>query len=133
MTHASKLLKCAAFRWDGVPIREYKTGDGPYRGVTRQTLLGEGTGEEAFNFITRYFEVEPGGYSTLERHRHPHAVVVIRGRGRLVLGDTTHDIAPFDCVFVAPGVAHQFRASGDEPLGFLCTVDRERDRPEVIE
>jgi len=113
MTHASKLLKCAAFRWEGVPIREYKTGDGLYRGVTRHTLLGEGTGEEAFNFITRYF-------------------VVIRGRGRLVLGDTTHDIAPFDCVFVAPGVAHQFRASGDEPLGFLCTVDRERDRPEVI-
>src|SRR5207248_10122313 len=64
-------------------------------------------------------------YTTLFRS---HAVVVIRGRGRLVLGDTTHDIAPFDCVFVAPGVAHQFRASGDEPLGFLCTVDRERDR-----
>jgi len=132
MTHASKLLKCAAFRWEGVPIREYKTGDGLYRGVTRHTLLGEGTGEEAFNFITRYFEVEPGGYSTLERHRHPHAVVVIRGRGRVMLGDTTHDIAPFDCIYVAPGVAHQFRASGEEPLGFLCTVDRERDRPEVI-
>jgi hypothetical protein len=24
---------------------------------------------------------------------------------------------------------HQFRATGDEPLGFLCVVERERDRP----
>jgi hypothetical protein len=29
-------------------------------------------------------------------------------------------------------VAHQFQATGDEPLGFLCTVDRVRDSPEVI-
>jgi quercetin dioxygenase-like cupin family protein len=132
MTQPSKLLKCAAFRWDGVPVRAYKTADAPYRGVTRQTLLGEGSGEAAFNFLTRYFEIAAGGYSTLERHRHPHAVVVIRGRGRVILGDATHDIAPFDCIYVAPGVAHQFRASDAEPLGFLCTVDRERDRPEVI-
>src|SRR2546427_2468983 len=53
---------------------------------TRQTLLGEGTGEEPFNFVTRYFEIQPGGYSTLERHQHPHAVVVLRGRGRVTLG-----------------------------------------------
>jgi mannose-6-phosphate isomerase-like protein (cupin superfamily) len=60
-------------------------------------------------------------------------VLVIRGRGRVTLGDTSYDIAPFDCVYVSPGVAHQFRATGGEPLGFLCTVDRERDRPEVVE
>jgi hypothetical protein len=24
---------------------------------------------------------------------------------------------------------HQFRATGAEPLGFLCVVERERDRP----
>jgi hypothetical protein len=24
---------------------------------------------------------------------------------------------------------HQFRATAAEPLGFLCVVDRERDRP----
>ena len=132
MTHPSKLLKCAAFRWHGVPVRQYKTDESPSRGVTRQTLLGEAAGEEAFNFLTRYFEVEPGGYSTLERHRHPHAVVVIRGRGRVILGDAAHDIAPFDCIYVAPGMAHQFRASDDAPLGFLCTVARERDRPEVL-
>ena len=50
----------------------------------------------------------------------------------MTLGDKSYEIAPFDCVYVSPGVAHQFRATGDEPLGFLCTVDRVRDRPELI-
>jgi len=45
-------------------VRQYKTGDVPYRDVTRQTLLGENPGEEPFNFVTRYFEIQPGGYST---------------------------------------------------------------------
>src|SRR6267154_1171114 len=96
MDDRSKVLKFGGFRWDGIPVREYKTGDVPYRDVTRQTLLGEGAGEEPFNFVTRYFEIQPGGYSTLERHQHPHAVVVIRGRGRVMLGDRSHDLAPFE-------------------------------------
>ncbi|HYL21458.1 MAG TPA: cupin domain-containing protein [Gemmatimonadales bacterium] len=132
MDDRSKVLKFRIFGWDGVPVREYKTGDVPYKGVTRQTLLGEAAGEEPFTFLTRYFQIEPGGYSTLERHEHPHAVVVIRGTGRVTLGERTFDIAPFDCVYVSPGVTHQFRATGAEPLGFLCTVDRVRDRPEVV-
>ncbi len=132
MDDRSKVLKFAGFRWDAVPVREYRSGDAPYQDVTRQTLLGEGAGEEPFSFVTRYFEIQPGGYSTLERHEHPHAVVVIRGRGRVILGERGYDIAPYDCVYVSPGVPHQFRAAGDEPLGFLCTVDRVRDRPEVI-
>ncbi len=132
MDDRSKVLKFRSFVWDGVSVRAYKTEGVPYKGVTRQTLLGEAAGEEPFTFLTRYFEIEPGGYSTLERHEHPHAVVVIRGRGRVTLGEKMFDIAPFDCVYVSPGVTHQFRATGEEPLGFLCTVDRVRDRPEVV-
>ncbi len=131
MRDRSKVLKAAAFRWQGVEVREYKAAGAPYKDVTRQTLLGEGEGEADLNFITRYFEIQPGGYSTLERHQHPHAVVVIRGRGRVALGERTYDLAPFDCVYVAPGAVHQFEASGVEPLGFLCIVDRVRDRPEL--
>jgi len=132
MRDRSKVLKAAGFRWQGVEVREYKADGAPCKDVTRQTLLGEGEGEADLNFITRYFEIQPGGYSTLERHRHPHAVVVIRGRGRVALGDHTYDLAPFDCVYVAPGAVHQFAASGGEPLGFLCMVDRVRDRPELV-
>jgi len=132
MRDRSKVLKGAGFRWQGVEVREYKADGAPYKDVTRQTLLGEGEGEADLNFITRYFEIQAGGYSTLERHRHPHAVLVIRGRGQVALGERTYDLAPFDCVYVAPGAVHQFEASGEEPLGFLCMVDRVRDRPELV-
>jgi len=132
MRDRSKVLKARGFRWQGVEVRQYKADDAPYKDVRRQTLLGEGEGEADLNFITRYFEIQPGGYSTLERHQHPHALVVIRGRGRVVLGERSYDLAAFDCVYVAPGAVHQFEASGAEVLGFLCIVDRVRDRPELV-
>ncbi|UCG87544.1 MAG: cupin domain-containing protein [Gemmatimonadota bacterium] len=132
MTNDSKVIKCAGYRWQGIGVREYKRGGGKFKGVTRQTLIGDGAGEGDVAFVTRYFEVEPGGHSTLERHRHPHSVVVLRGSGQVTLGDEAHDLEPFDCVYVAPGTVHQFRAGPREPLGFLCVVDRVRDRPQPV-
>jgi quercetin dioxygenase-like cupin family protein len=115
-------------RWPELPVRAYKEQPELYRGVSRRVLLG-GEAEAALDFELRYFEVAPGGFSTFERHEHPHAVVVIHGRGEVRLGGERHTLAPFDAVYVAPGEPHQFRAAADEPLGFLCVVDRERDRP----
>lgn len=132
MNGRSKVIRHDGFRWEGVAVREYKAQDGSFRGVTRQTILGEGDGEGDLAFVTRYFEVAPGGYSSLERHQHPHSVVVLRGRGEVRLAGATHPVRPFDCVYVAPGDIHQFRANGDEPLGFLCVVDRVRDRPQQL-
>jgi quercetin dioxygenase-like cupin family protein len=133
MSHTSKVIKCREYRWQGIERTAYTAEPAPFKDVTRQTLLGDGPGEEPLRFITRYFEVQPGGYSTLELHEHPHAVIVLRGKGHVVLGEERTAIAPYDCVYVAPGTAHQFRAAGAEPLGFLCVVDRVRDRPRVIQ
>lgn len=120
------------FRWDGVPLRRYKDEDGTHRGVSRQVILGEAPGEEPLAFVTRYFEIEPGGYTSLEHHEHPHAVVVLRGLGSVALGADRTPIAPFDSVYVGPRVRHQFRADRGEVLGFLCIVDRVRDRPVLV-
>jgi quercetin dioxygenase-like cupin family protein len=125
----SKVIRADGYRWPDVPRREYKTEGTHFRDITRQTLLGDGPDEQALNFITRYFEIQPGGYSTLEHHRHPHSVVVIRGEGEVVLADRVERIGLQDVIYVAPGTFHQFHATGEEPLGFLCIVDRERDRP----
>jgi quercetin dioxygenase-like cupin family protein len=131
-TDYSRVLAGRDFRWPDVELGTYKTAGAGHAGVTRQTLLGQGPGEDALAFVTRYFEIAPGGYSSLEHHRHPHAVVVVRGRGSVRLGERTTPLAPVVCVYVAPGTVHQFRAATDEPLGFLCVVDRVRDRPQPV-
>lgn len=118
----------AAFRWEAVDLLAYKADPGsPYRDVTRQTLFRRDdlAGE------LRYFEVAPGGHSTLERHEHVHAVLILRGRGRCLVGDAVHPVAEHDLVTVPPKTWHQFRAAADAPLGFLCMVDAARDKPEL--
>ena len=37
--------------------------------------------ERAPYFAIRYFEVEPGGQTVLDRHRHDHGVFILRGKG----------------------------------------------------
>jgi ribulose-bisphosphate carboxylase large chain len=124
----SRVLRLGAgFRWQGVPAAEYKQAADHHGGVTRMALVGERG--EATAFHVRYFEIAPGGFSSLETHAHEHAVVVLRGRGQVQLGGAVHDLAFGDTVYVAPHEVHQFRNPSSEPFGFLCVVDAERDRP----
>ncbi len=116
------------FRWERVERLRYKAeGSAPFRAVTRQVLFGGGELRSEW----RYFEVAPDGHSTLERHEHAHAVMILRGRGRCLVGARVHDVSEHDLVEVPPLAWHQFRAAPDAPLGFLCMVDRERDRPQL--
>ena len=116
------------FHWQGVDVLAYKEeGSAPFKDVTRQVLF-EGQDLPA---QLRYFEVAPGGHTTLERHQHVHAVMVIRGKGRCLVGDKAWDLAPNDLVSVPAMTWHQFRADEGEPLGFLCMVPAERDRPQL--
>lgn len=129
MSHASRVVRGEGLSWPDVPLLVYKNDGSPFRDITRRTLLGDAPGEAALDFLVRYFEVQAGGYSTLERHQHPHAVVILRGRGTVILGDRVEAVQTGDCVYVAPQCFHQFHADAGEALGFLCVVSRERDRP----
>ena len=116
------------FHWEGVEVLRYKDeGSAPFKDVTRQVLFQDG------NLPTqlRYFEVAPGGWTTLERHEHVHAVMVIRGRGQCLVGERAYEIGERDLVSVPPMTWHQFHAASDAPLGFLCLVAAERDRPQL--
>jgi mannose-6-phosphate isomerase-like protein (cupin superfamily) len=116
------------FHWDAVDVLAYKQeGAAPFRDVTRQVLFDSADPPAQL----RYFEVAPGGWTTLERHGHVHAVMVIRGRGQCLVGDKAYDIGTHDLVSVPPMTWHQFRSAVDEPLGFLCLVAAERDRPQL--
>lgn len=114
------------FRWHGVDLLDYKEEDGTFRSVSRQTLADADHGQGA---SLRYFEVGPGGWTTLEHHEHTHVVIPIRGSGSALVVDRVVPLALHDVVFVPAWGWHQFRAADDEPLGFLCSVTVERDRP----
>ena len=108
-----------AYRWDGVAVREYE-GGAASAGVTRQILIGEQEG--APDYVIRYFELPPGGHSAFDQHAHEHGVVVLRGKGRVRLGEREIDLTFGDVVWVAPNEIHQFSNIGDEPFGFTCTI-----------
>jgi mannose-6-phosphate isomerase-like protein (cupin superfamily) len=116
------------YRWDAVEILRYKEeGNASFRDVTRQTLFRrpDMRGE------LRYFEIAAAGHSTLERHAHAHAVMILRGGGEALVGEKVFPIRTFDLVTVPPLTWHQFCAEAGSPLGFLCMVDADRDKPQL--
>lgn len=128
MSQKTHTAQTAPFRWENVPVLDYKEGGGThFRSITRQILFEDGDPNGA---QLRYFEIAPGGHSTLERHAHVHAVMVLRGTGRALVGREIHALAINDLVRVPPQTWHQFQSTEDEPLGFLCLVRSERDKPQ---
>lgn len=125
-THIRKALPDGT--WQQVERLDYKPeGSAPFRDISRQLLFRtDGLGCEL-----RYFEIAAGGHSTLERHGHEHAVMILRGSGSCLVGETVFAIAEHDLVHIPPMTWHQFRAADDTHLGFLCMVNVERDRPQL--
>ena len=120
--------KAKDYRWEGVDELAYKEdARALFKSVTRQVLFSD----PQMQAELRYFEVAPGGFSTLERHRHMHAVLILRGRGHCLVGSEVRAIDARDLITVPPMTWHQFRASTGEPLGFLCMVDATRDKPQL--
>ncbi|HEY75111.1 MAG TPA: cupin domain-containing protein [Thermoflexia bacterium] len=104
--------------WEGVP--EKKVAGPDVVGVSGKVLIGPQDG--APHFRVRYFRIEPGGHSGLDQHPHDHGVYILHGRGRVRMGDEEVEVSPGDVVYIPGNEPHQFRAIGDEPLGFLCVV-----------
>jgi quercetin dioxygenase-like cupin family protein len=116
------------FRWQAVAHQPYKQdGSAPFKDISRQVLFHE----DALACELRYFEMGAGGYSTLERHEHAHAVMILRGSGHCLVGDELRPVKQFDLVSIPGWQWHQFRATENEPLGFLCMVNIQRDRPQL--
>ena len=118
----------APHRWHNVEELIYKDEDGTasFKDVTRRVLFGE---DHQDGMEVRYFEVNAGGHTTLEKHEHTHLVIPIKGKGACLVGDEVLQLAIHDLVYVPSWEWHQYRAAEDEALGFLCLVKIERDRP----
>ncbi|MDH3626857.1 MAG: cupin domain-containing protein [Acidobacteriota bacterium] len=131
--HSKVIRFDGQFGWEGVDLEDYKSTTESWRGVTRTELAGK-RGESP-RFHVRYFEIAPGGFSTLEKHQHEHVVIPQRGVGEIQFGCYQYRVGFGDVVYVAPEDPHQFRCpeDADEPFGFLCIVNAERDRPQAVD
>ncbi len=116
------------YTWEGVDIHPYKEEGGThFQSIHRQTIF---KGGDDLNVEFRYFEIQDGGHSTLERHNHTHLVMVVQGSGTCLVGDQISPISMHDVIRVPPMTWHQFRATEGTKLGFLCIVSVERDKPQ---
>jgi len=116
------------FEWESVERLPYKeAGEAPFKAISRQVLFSD----PALECELRYFEMQPSGFSTLERHEHAHGVMILRGHGSCLVGQEVRKVKPFDLVSIPAWTWHQFRATAKEPLGFLCMVNARRDKPQL--
>jgi ribulose-bisphosphate carboxylase large chain len=128
----TKILKFKeGFSWENIPREAYKEDGSNFKGVSRINLIG--TRGESPLFHLRYFEVEPGGYTTFEKHVHEHVVYVLRGNGVIRGKSSSTEVSTGDVIYVAPNDPHQLRNESSEPFGFLCVVNADRDRPIPLE
>ena len=57
--------------------------------------------------------------------------MILRGHGHCLVGDKVFEVDTQDLVHIPPSTWHQFRATSEAPLGFLCMVNAARDRPQL--
>lgn len=127
-TKHKRVIRAKEHGWEDVAVEGYRPGAAV--GVERHTIVGgrkADPNEPGPSKELRYFELQPGAVSRLEKHEHEHFVIVKRGLGYAIVNDTVTEIASNDVVYVGPLELHQFVNRGNEPFGFYCFVDAMRD------
>ncbi|GAQ94006.1 Cupin domain protein [Thermodesulfovibrio aggregans] len=124
----SKIIRFRNKRWQNIKSVPYKTKEGNWHSIERFPLIKT----DDAKFEVRYFEIAPGGCSSLEYHQHSHVVICLKGKGKVRLGKKNHILKYLDILYIAPNEIHQLFNPFREPFGFLCIVDSERDKPVEI-
>lgn len=106
-----------AWDWDGIPMLDYGSARPD---VTVRRFISRRDGSN--NMELRYFELSPGARSNWEQHNYEHAVLILRGRGTVRLGEEIAPIRFGDAIYIPANEIHEFRAADDEGLGFMCAV-----------
>lgn len=90
------------------------------KGITARVLIGRAQGAE--NFCMRNFEIAPGGHTPKHSHAWEHEVFIHSGKGIIFNQGEWTPIEAGSYIFVPGSEEHQFKNTGDEPLGFVCLV-----------
>lgn len=88
--------------------------------VSKANVIGEPEGWEGHTL--RVFRLGPGGFTPHHQHDWEHINYVIKGRGKLTIGDEITEIKAQDFAFVPSNAKHQFQNPFEEDFEFICIV-----------
>lgn len=103
---------------------EIKAGEG----TTMEMWVGP---DEAPNFALRRFIMAPGGGMPLHTNRVEHEQYALKGSATIRIGETLHEVAAGDAVFIPAYVPHSYRA-GSDGFEFICVVPNAEDQIEIL-
>lgn len=92
------------------------------KGASRAVVIGPPQGWS--DHVMRVFRLDPGGHTPKHQHDWEHINHVVSGRGKLLIGDTVHELTEKDFALVPPNTEHQFTNPYDEPFEFICIVSK---------
>ncbi len=90
------------------------------KGAAKANVIGPGQGWK--DHTLRVFTLEPDGFTPRHQHDWEHINYIIAGKGRLTIGDQTHEVRAGDYAVVPSETEHQFRNPYDEEFKFICIV-----------
>ncbi len=93
-------------------------------------LLGPEDG--APNFAMRRFTMGEGGGMPLHVNAVEHEQYVLRGRARVGIGDTVHEVGADDVLYIPAGEPHFYEVV-EAPFEFLCVVPNEQDQIMILD
>ena len=113
------------------PAREVDAADVP-AGTATSTRVLLSSADGAPNFAMRRFTMGAGGGMPRHTNTVEHEQYVLRGRGRVAIGDRVYEVGADDVLFIPAGVPHSYEVI-EAPFEFLCMVPNAPDEVELLE
>ena len=99
-------------------------------GTATETSVLIGPDDGAPNFAMRRFTMGEGGGMPRHTNLVEHEQYVVRGRGKVTVGDTVHRVGEGDVLLIPAGTPHSYEVV-QAPFEFLCMVPNREDRIEI--
>ena len=100
-------------------------------GTATETQVLFGPDDGVPNFAMRRFIMGDGGGMPRHTNTVEHEQFVLRGRARVGIGESVHEVEAGNVLYIPAGVPHFYEVV-EAPFEFLCMVPNAPDRIEIL-
>ena len=94
-------------------------GEKFFSGRHTRVFIGPQSPVQAENFVSGFVIIEPGGRVPLHEHEQEEVYYVLKGRGKMTVGEETQTMQAVSAVYIPSNTRHTLSNSGDEELHML--------------